>query len=465
MVCWRPRAFSAAPAPRPMGLLRAVGSLLATAAHARIARAGAQRQPMACFNGEPSVAGSVERSAVDTAVYTGGSVTDFVAYLLVSPTRSSIAGSTARSRLSEVVAFHNGEVTGVEAPQETALLRPWRVADAISHPSAKAARSVGQRVSKASGFRARLAALRDSATVAPPDGADDGDVLDEMWFSLDSLTYAHVEFVNPLDPSRRAKVLALVDTGSTECDLRQSFIDALGLRLDGSGRSSVFETAAGLTMETQTYRAVVRVGDREGSVRVTPTDDEEEGRRGESGPVADDVDKEFGFDANTDDAVLGFEALETLNLLVDCRRRELVAATPQSRGGAAHGRLATSMHVRVEFQNPADRKRSTKVHAMVDTGCTDVDIRQSAIDALGLIVDPTEGRAQFETAAGITIDAPIYRAVVRAVGREAVVRVSPTEEAEDSSDNDEADEALLGHDAIAALGLLVDCRGRRLLVG
>merc|ERR1712060_656008 len=92
------------------------------------------------------------------------------------------------------------------------------------------------------------------------------------------------------------------------------------------------------------------------------------------------------------------------------------------------------------------------------------DLDRRVIKTLGLHVDTSEGSAQFETAGGVTIEAPIYRAIVRVLGRTASVRVSPSEE---ESDNEEesynTDEALLGHDALAALGLLVDCRNRRLV--
>merc|ERR1712178_668568 len=85
----------------------------------------------------------------------------------------------------------------------------------------------------------------------------------------------------------------------------------------------------------------------------------------------------------------------------------------------------------------------------------------------------SEGTAQFETTGGVTIEAPIYTASLEVLGRAERVRISPSEE--DACDSDDSscsadernrsitDAALLGHDALAALGLLVDCHGRRLL--
>lgn len=110
-----------------------------------------------------------------------------------------------------------------------------------------------------------------------------------------------------------------------------------------------------------------------------------------------------------------------------------------------------------------------------------MDLGSRVIEALGLTPDPSEGTAQFETAGGVTVEAPIYRVAIELLGSRAVVRASPSEEQEEKGDEEEEDdddgdmeemdgdvaasneEALLGHDALAALGLLVDCRAGRLL--
>jgi len=102
-----------------------------------------------------------------------------------------------------------------------------------------------------------------------------------------------------------------------------------------------------------------------------------------------------------------------------------------------------------------------------------MDLSQRLIDELGLSVDPSEGTAQFETAGGVTIEAPIYAASLHVLDRAERVRISPSEDdacnsddegcSEADADRGNTDAALLGHDALAALGLLVDCHGRRLL--
>jgi len=114
-----------------------------------------------------------------------------------------------------------------------------------------------------------------------------------------------------------------------------------------------------------------------------------------------------------------------------------------------------------------------------------MDLNPKVIDSLGLEEDTNEIKAKFETAGGIAVEAPMYRVLVRLLGREACVLASPSElpedkeedsgdeEEEDSGDDEEdtsesedevEEDALLGHDALAELGLLVDCRHKRLLL-
>lgn len=431
----------------------------------------------------------------------------WVAYLLLSPTRSSLAGAAHSGSLDRLVAWHNGELdegggeppdAPREGPSETALLRPWRLADAVSCDGRDAARRAAWRVSRASGFRARLAALRacrggeDAGAGARRDGDAEADL--DLRAGLDGLTYVPVEFAHPADPARRVTVRALVDTGSSDCDLRQGLIDSLGLPADdGSLRRSPFgfvgatlragftqvETAAGRQVEMPVYRALVRVMGREASVLLSPADEPEDGGRSSG---EDEEDKEFGLDSATDDALLGSEALAALGLLVDCRNRRLVLppSAEEECGMRSAPFVPGGPYAWLEVGNPLQPDGpSVGLRALVDSGSTDVDLDPRLIERLGLRVDPDEGRAVFETAQGVTVSAPVYRALARALGREASVRVGPSADREEDMDTSEEeeeepgqpgpdasgapDEALLGHDALAALGLLVDCQGRRLL--
>ena len=140
----------------------------------------------------------------------------------------------------------------------------------------------------------------------------------------------------------------------------------------------------------------------------------------------------------------------------------------------------------VKFVNPRDESRHVTVRALVDTGSNDCELRAPLIETLGL--PRLDGNAHFETAAGITITNALYRAKVTVMGRTSGVLLSPAEGSEDSDegsssssaseeeesegeeDFDElhgfdstSDDAMLGHDALAALGLAVDCRRRRLV--
>lgn len=406
------------------------------------------------------------------------------AYLLVSPTRSSLAGYARAGEVDREVERHNGALNGDPGPPETALLRPWKLAESVDFPSREVAMRAACVVSRSSGFRARLKALRRESEHAAGDlidsseeaqqGADETSALGGA--SLDSLTYVRVEFMNPRDRDRSVSVVALVDTGSTDCDLRGSLLDQLGLRRQ-AGKMSYFATAAGRTIGSSAYEVVVRVEGCEAKVLVNPAD-EADGEKssgdddessdgdgdggGDNAPDEDDVDRIFGFGCNSDDAVLGSGALAALGLLVDCRGRRLLRL-PKVAGELPSLRFGRGNQVPVEFSNPSVPSRRFRVRgALVDTGCTDVDLSQRAVAELGLEADPSEGTAQFETAGGITIEAPIYRVALHILGQRASVRASPSEEPGDA-DHEGVDEALLGHDALAALGLLVDCKGRRLL--
>ncbi|CAE7570887.1 unnamed protein product [Symbiodinium natans] len=311
--------------------------------------------------------------------------------------------------------------------------------------------------------------------------------------ALDSLTYAEVQFCHPADSSRCATVLAMVDTGSNDCDLNQAVIDQLRLPPARGHGSTIVETSANKLVEVPTYQARVRLLGREAVVQLNPADADYAARGGAVATQAeDDVDQKFDFSASTDEAVIGADALASLGLIVDCGQRKLVRNDDPDlkpwllKGSPAlprNGQRSRCLHVTLHVRNPVKNgaHKELAVRALVDSGSTDAELKRRQIASLDLAVDETEIPAQFETAGGVTIEAPIYRTVARLEDREAIVRVSPSQE-EDSDDaesdgeseedssksesdesSDDEDEALLGHDALAALGLLVDCRNRRLL--
>ena len=147
----------------------------------------------------------------------------------------------------------------------------------------------------------------------------------------DGMTYAVVEFANPAEPSRTVRVEALVDTGATDCEISQSLIDELGLT---PFDQATFETAAGISMSSALYRAIVRVEGRESLVLLSPSEKDEEEDSDDSEDAEDAaaraadaaLDAAHGFKAISDDGLLGHDALAALGLLVDCGRRKLVPA-------------------------------------------------------------------------------------------------------------------------------------------
>lgn len=254
-----------------------------------------------------------------------GSGETWAVYLLVAPTRSSFVGVTTAGdeSLQAVLAEHNGEGPDGEGPPGTSLERPWKLAGSVECRSRDLAERAAWRVSRASGFRARNKALRHCIALGSDGLAQQEAMTFDPRDGFDGLTYALVEFLHPTDPSRHVQVRALVDTGATECDLKQGLIDELGLPVEKGGRT-MFETAAGTTIETDMHHAVVRVMGRTASVRVSPIEEEESGSE-EEGDSDDEEDREFGLLSNSDDALLGHDALAALGLLVDCRNRRLLA--------------------------------------------------------------------------------------------------------------------------------------------
>jgi len=81
------------------------------------------------------------------------------------------------------------------------------------------------------------------------------------------MTYAMIEVSHPDDASRSRRVRALVDTGSTDCEVRGETVAALGL--PETGEVAAFETAIGRVAEQPVYlsrRGIPRRAPRHDSV-------------------------------------------------------------------------------------------------------------------------------------------------------------------------------------------------------
>merc|ERR1712151_727293 len=104
------------------------------------------------------------------------------------------------------------------------------------------------------------------------------------------------------------------------------------------GEQCFFETASGRQMQTGLFQATIVVQGHTANVRVSEAEEEdeeeeeEEEEDEEDGDGQEDVDRQFGFSSDTDEAVLGYQALAQLGLLVDCRRRRLVHSSEVRQG-------------------------------------------------------------------------------------------------------------------------------------
>ena len=134
------------------------------------------------------------------------------------------------------------------------------------------------------------------------------------------MTYAWVDVRHP-DKTEFVRVRTLVDTGSTDCELKADVIRKLGL--PATGETAHFETAVGRVTEQPIYEAVIRVLGREARVVLSPADGDE--LDDESDESDEELDQRFGFDRVSDEGMLGHTALAALNVAVDCRKRRLVA--------------------------------------------------------------------------------------------------------------------------------------------
>jgi len=249
-------------------------------------------------------------------------------FLLYSSTRSSLVGHCA---LGEVAARLRA-ANAADAEETVAIAAPWRVACVAERESEAAAAAA-----KCSGFRARYKACASLASAVPAAGTEAdaseaagalerlavGDAC-EAYAALDGMTYASVDVRHP-DRDNWTTVRALVDTGSTDCEVKAEVIAALDL--PDTGETATFETAIGRVAEQPIYRAVIRVLGREAAVLLSPAegDDDSESESSDDDDDADAaLDAQFGFDTVSDDALLGHAALAELGLAVDCRRRRLV---------------------------------------------------------------------------------------------------------------------------------------------
>ncbi len=252
----------------------------------------------------------------------------WAAVLLYSATRSSYVAVCK----SDDVERQPGVLDEAEGPLSVAA--PWRIACVAERRTKEGAEAVASAVAKCGGFRARFRACEALRLAAPsrdaPPAAAVADALSSIDLglhgecgaadALDGMTYAWVDVRHP-DKTEFVRVRTLVDTGSTDCELKADVIRRLGL--PATGETAHFETAVGRVTEQPIYEAVIRVLGREARVVLSPADGDESDD--ESDESDEELDQRFGFDRVSDEGMLGHTALAALNLAVDCRKRRLVA--------------------------------------------------------------------------------------------------------------------------------------------
>ena len=252
----------------------------------------------------------------------------WAAVLLYSATRSSYVAVCERDDVER----QPGVLDEAEGPLSVAA--PWRIACLAERPTKEGAEAVAAAVAKCGGFRARFRACDALRLAAPsrdaPAAAEVAAALSSIDLglhgecgaadALDGMTYAWVDVRHP-DKTEFVRVRTLVDTGSTDCELKADVIRRLGL--PATGETAHFETAVGRVTEQPIYEAVIRVLGREARVVLSPADGDESDD--ESDESDEELDARFGFDRVSDEGMLGHTALAALNLAVDCRRRRLVA--------------------------------------------------------------------------------------------------------------------------------------------
>ena len=254
----------------------------------------------------------------------------WAAVLLYSATRSSYVAVCQ----SDDVDKQPSRLDASDADGPLAVAAPWRIACVAERQTKASAEAVASAVAKCGGFRARFRACEALRLAAPsreaPPAAEVAAALSSIDLglhgecsavdALDGMTYAWVDVRHP-DKDQFMRVRTLVDTGSTDCELKADVIQRLGL--PATGETAHFETAVGRVTEQPIYEAVIRVLGREARVVLSPADGDESDD--ESDASDEELDQRFGFDRVSDEGMLGHTALAALNLAVDCRKRRLVA--------------------------------------------------------------------------------------------------------------------------------------------
>jgi len=149
------------------------------------------------------------------------------------------------------------------------------------------------------------------AGLPPGDHQDnsEGEMQESSAREVIPVTYVQCRFRSPLSPTGPSVTVAaaLVDTGSADCELRESLLRQLG-PLPIVARGIAYETVSGRIVQDG-YEVLLTVNGRSCAAVITNAPEER---------FAVD-----GDDPNSDEAVIGFAALAALGIIVDCGGRRV----------------------------------------------------------------------------------------------------------------------------------------------
>eukprot|EP00928_Gymnodinium_smaydae_P080506 TRINITY_DN64191_c0_g1_i1.p1 TRINITY_DN64191_c0_g1~~TRINITY_DN64191_c0_g1_i1.p1 ORF type:complete len:469 (-),score=71.08 TRINITY_DN64191_c0_g1_i1:35-1441(-) len=214
-------------------------------------------------------------------------------------TASAVASATAAAALQS--RGRRGATMGARPPLLSASVEETPAADApadvLTAPGSSPLWLRSTRSAAPLGFKGGFVELHDGTASADVEKVNCQPSVSER----QGLTYAHCTFISPLCPNGPRVVVerALVDSGSSDCELLPGLLRRLGA-LPLVARGAIYETSIGGT-PCDAYEVIVIVEGRACAAVVTASDE-----------------------ASSDEALLGHMSLGALGLTVDCLTRRLV---------------------------------------------------------------------------------------------------------------------------------------------
>jgi len=251
------------------------------------------------------------------------------------------------------------------------------------------------------------------------------------------LTFVDVSFRSPHGGGQVKVRRALVDTGSEDSELR----------------ANLFKQIYSKGMPSRRQRYETMNGDR-----IYEVVELEIAVQGKSCMAQVSIAPEscFAKDAEhqcTDDAIIGHTALAKLGFVVDTAGRRLVHRSEiPALAAIVPGRSGTT-YATVGFQSTLSGSREKKAFALVDTGSSDSELSAKIVNGLGVPLPVIADRVYYETAGGGEAYT-VLEAQLTVLDQTCAAAVTTSLSS--------SDEPVLGHVALAALGIVVDPAAKQL---